>query len=230
MFELEGVGKAYPKGKLQVEALRDVSLTIGAGESVALVGPSGAGKSTLLNLLGLLDVPTQGRLNLLGQNPGEMSDRERSTFRGRTVGFVFQSFNLIPDMNAWQNVALPLRYSGVAKPERKKRALALLERVGMLERSNHYPSELSGGQEQRVAIARALVAKPKAVLADEPTGNLDSATQAGILALLDDLHAGGTTLVTVTHDPEVAARAGRQLRLVNGQLSPTLYSLTQTTK
>jgi putative ABC transport system ATP-binding protein len=218
MIELNGVSKHYLKGQTTVTALRELTLSIEAGEHVALVGPSGAGKSTLLYLLGLMDTPSSGELRLLGQNPAALSDRARSRLRGQLIGFVFQSFNLLPQLKAWQNVALPLKYQRISAKARKERALALLEQVGLLERAEHYPSELSGGQEQRVAIARALVTRPKLILADEPTGNLDSASGEQILALLQEAHTQGTTLIIVTHDPQVAARASRQLRLIDGQL------------
>lgn len=218
MIELKGVNKHYLKGQTTVTALRELTLSIEAGEHVALVGPSGAGKSTLLYLLGLMDTPSSGELRLLGQNPAALSDRARSRLRGQLIGFVFQSFNLLPQLKAWQNVALPLKYQRMSAKARKQRALALLEQVGLLERAEHYPGELSGGQEQRVAIARALVTRPKLILADEPTGNLDSVSGEQILALLQEAHAQGTTLVVVTHDPQVAARASRQLRLIDGRL------------
>lgn len=219
MVSLEGVSKQYHKGKATVSALHEVSLTIEAGESVALIGPSGAGKSTLLYLMGLMDTPTSGRLTLLGQDPLALGDQARSKLRARTIGFVFQSFNLLPQLKAWQNVALPLKYLRVSGKARRQRALAALEAVGLLERAEHYPSELSGGQEQRVAIARALVTHPKLILADEPTGNLDSVTGAQILELLHQAHTQGTTLVIVTHDPAVAARAQRVVQVVDGRLA-----------
>jgi putative ABC transport system ATP-binding protein len=219
MVSLEGVSKQYHKGKATVSALHEVSLTIDTGESVALIGPSGAGKSTLLYLMGLMDTPTSGRLTLLGQDPLALGDQARSKLRARTIGFVFQSFNLLPQLKAWQNVALPLKYLRVSGKARRQRALAALEQVGLLERAEHYPSELSGGQEQRVAIARALVTHPKLILADEPTGNLDSVTGAQILELLHQAHTQGTTLVIVTHDPAVAARAQRVVQVVDGRLA-----------
>lgn len=218
MIELRDVWKVYPKGRARVEALRGVSLVIGEGEKVALVGPSGAGKSTLLYLLGLMDLPSAGHFRLLGQDPRHLPDRARSQLRGRAVGFVFQSFNLIPQLRAWENVALPLRYAGVGRRERRRRALELLERVGLAARAYHYPGELSGGEEQRVAVARALANDPKLILADEPTGNLDSRAGARVLELLDEAHARGATLVTVTHSPEVAARARRVIRLADGRV------------
>ncbi len=218
ILELQDAWKRYSNGRTTTEALRGVTLSFGAGESVALTGPSGAGKSTLLYLLGLMDTPSSGRLRLLGKDPFALPDRERSRLRGRAIGFVFQSYNLLPQLKAWENVALPLKYSGAALRERKKRALEGLERVDLLSRADHYPSELSGGQEQRVAIARALIQKPELVLADEPTGNLDTGTGERVLALLTELHAQGATLITVTHSPQVASRAERTLHLVDGRI------------
>ncbi|MBS3966309.1 MAG: ABC transporter ATP-binding protein [Truepera sp.] len=219
MIELEEVWKIYPKGQTGVEALRGVSLRIDKGEHLALVGPSGVGKSTLLYLIGLMDLPSQGKLRLFGHDPQALGDRERSRLRGRTIGFVFQSFNLLPQLRAWENVALPLKYAGLGFVERKRRALELLERVELADRAEHYPSELSGGQEQRVAIARALVVKPQLILADEPTGNLDRGSGRVVLALLEAANREGTTLIVVTHDPEVAARAGRRVRLRDGRIA-----------
>jgi putative ABC transport system ATP-binding protein len=218
VLELHDVAKRYPKGQGMVDALQGVTLCIERGEHVALVGPSGAGKSTLLYLMGLMDVPTAGQLKLLGRETTRLTDAERSRLRGRTVGFVFQSFNLLPHLSAWRNVALPLRYAGVSRHERRARALEMLGRVGLGDRAEHMPSELSGGQEQRVAIARALVIRPQLLLADEPTGNLDSDTGARILDLLGAVHAQGATLVTVTHSAEVAQRAQRTVRLHNGRV------------
>ena len=208
VLELQDVWKRYSKGRTTTEALRGVTLSFGAGESVALTGPSGAGKSTLLYLLGLMDTPSSGAVRLLGKDPFALPDRERPRLRGRAIGFVFQSYNLLPQLKAWENVALPLKYSGAALRERKKRALEGLERVDLLARADHHPSELSGGQEQRVAIARALIQKPELVLADEPTGNLDTGTGERILALLAELHAQGTTLITVTHSPAGGVQGG----------------------
>jgi len=219
VIELEEVWKIYPKGQTGVEALRGVSLRIDKGEHLALVGPSGVGKSTLLYLIGLMDLPSQGKLRLFGHDPQALGDRERSRLRGRTIGFVFQSFNLLPQLRAWENVALPLKYAGLGFVERKRRALELLERVELADRAEHYPSELSGGQEQRVAIARALVVKPQLILADEPTGNLDRGSGRVVLALLEAANREGTTLIVVTHDPEVAARAGRRVRLRDGRIA-----------
>ncbi|GEM88577.1 ABC transporter ATP-binding protein [Oceanithermus desulfurans] len=218
MIELANVTKVYRKGRVEVPALRGVDLRIAEGEHVALMGPSGAGKSTLLYLMGLMEEPTTGRVTLFGEDVTNLSDTARSRLRGRTIGFVFQAFNLIPQLVAWQNVALPLRYQGVPRRQQKERALAMLERVGLADRSEHYPAELSGGEEQRVAIARALVIEPRLILADEPTGNLDTRTGRAVLGLLESAVADGPTLLIVTHDQEVAARAGRVVRVVDGQV------------
>ncbi|WP_456448239.1 ABC transporter ATP-binding protein [Oceanithermus sp.] len=219
MIELQDVTKTYRKGRVEVPALRGVDLCIEEGEHVALVGPSGAGKSTLLYLIGLMEEPTSGSVRLFGEETARLSDTERSRLRGRTIGFVFQAFNLVPQLKAWQNVALPLHYRRRPKREQRERALAMLERVGLADRSEHYPSELSGGEEQRVAIARALVIEPRLILADEPTGNLDQASGRVVLELLETAVDGGATLVIVTHDPEVAARAGRVVRVVDGRVA-----------
>jgi putative ABC transport system ATP-binding protein len=219
ILELTDVWKIYDKGQTQVHALKGITLTIQEGENIALVGPSGAGKTTLLYILGLMDLPTKGSFTLLGSNPLILSDNERSKLRGQKMGFVFQNFNLLPQLKAWENVALPLKYAGISLTKRKIQALQMLENVGLAERAEHYPSELSGGQEQRVAIARALVINPKLILADEPTGNLDSTTSQQILQLLETIHNQGTTLVTVTHSPNVAAWAKRVINIVDGQVS-----------
>jgi len=207
MVELVGVTKVYRKGRVEVPALRGVDLAIGEGEYVAVVGPSGAGKSTLLYLMGLMEAPSSGRVVLFGEDVSGLGDVARSRLRGRAIGFVFQAFNLIPNLKAWENVALPLYYAGVGRAERRERALAMLDRVGLADRAEHYPAELSGGEEQRVAIARALVIGPMLVLADEPTGNLDRRTGRSVLGLLEGVREAGATLVVVTHDPEIAARA-----------------------
>ncbi len=218
VIELAGVTKVYRKGRVEVPALRGADLRIAEGEHVALVGPSGAGKSTLLYLMGLMEEPTFGRVALFGEDVSNLGDADRSRLRGRTIGFVFQAFNLIPQLKAWQNVALPLRYQRVSKREQKERALAMLERVGLAERAEHYPAELSGGEEQRVAVARAMVIRPRLVLADEPTGNLDSQSGRAVLDLLEEARSDGATLVVVTHDPAVAARAERLVRVVDGRV------------
>jgi putative ABC transport system ATP-binding protein len=218
VIALRQVWKTYRQGERVVHALQDVSLTLAPGESVALIGPSGAGKSTLLSLLGLMDVPSQGEIVLAGKPTNILSDAARSNLRGHEIGFVFQSFNLIAELNAWQNVALPLKYLGVSRRERRERALDMLARVGLADRAEHRPAELSGGQEQRVAIARALIAEPSLVLADEPTGNLDSKTSEQILQLLLEVSQDQKTLVTVTHSSDVAALMQRQISILDGRL------------
>ncbi|MBI1758492.1 MAG: ABC transporter ATP-binding protein [Actinobacteria bacterium] len=205
-------------GGAEVAALRGVDLSVTVGESVAIMGPSGSGKSTLLHLLGLLDRPTSGSYHLGGVDTATLSDDRLARLRNRVIGFVFQSFNLIAGESALENVAAPLVYAGVRRRERLERARLALERVGLAERLGHDPSQLSGGQRQRVAIARALVTRPTLLLADEPTGNLDSAAGAAILEILDDLHASGLTTVTITHDPGIAAHAERVLHVADGRV------------
>ena len=218
VIELTQVSKTYRSGSLQVQALREVSLAIRPGEYVAISGPSGSGKSTLMYLLGCLDVPTSGEYWLAGHDVGGLSEEQLAEIRNRQVGFVFQQFNLLASQPAWRNVELPLTYAGVPRPERRARALAALARVGLADRVEHRPGELSGGQQQRVAVARALVSEPSLILADEPTGNLDSAATADMLALFDELHAAGRTIVVITHEVEVAERAARVIRLRDGRL------------
>ncbi len=217
VIRADDLTKVYGAGESRVEALRGVNFTIEAGEWIAIVGPSGSGKSTLLNLLGLLDLPTAGRYELAGRDVSALRGAELARARGQLIGFVFQSFNLLPRETARANVELPLVYAGVSGAERKRRALETLDRVGLADRVDHRPPQLSGGQKQRVAIARALVSRPAILLADEPTGNLDSVSGAGILDLFEELHAGGVTLIVVTHDPNVAARAGRTIEIRDGR-------------
>ena len=205
-------------GSEEVRALRGVDLTVMRGEYVAIMGPSGSGKSTLMNLLGCLDTPTEGSYRLAGQEVSGLSDTETAFIRNQRIGFVFQTFHLLPRYTALDNVALPLRYAGVTAAERHDRARRALERVDLADRLDHRPNQLSGGQRQRVAIARALVNDPDLLLADEPTGNLDSKVGAEILALFDELHASGRTVVMVTHEPEVAARAERLIKVVDGSI------------
>jgi len=216
--ELRGVRKAYykPDGSMMVEALRGIDVTIGKGEYVAVMGSSGSGKSTLMNVLGCLDRPTDGAYLLDGRNVGTMEDEELSTYRGRKIGFIFQAFNLISELTVVENVATPLFYQAVPKKERVARAEATLALVGLGDRFDHRPRELSGGQQQRVAIARALVTRPVVLMADEPTGNLDSATGGAILAVFDALHDEGLTIIMVTHDDAVARRCRRVVRLKDG--------------
>jgi putative ABC transport system ATP-binding protein len=219
IIELTGVRKTYRTGALEFEALRGVDIRIDEGEYVAVVGPSGSGKSTLMHLLGCLDVPTEGAYHLAGEDVSTMSEAQLAEVRNRRVGFVFQQFHLLASLSAWRNVELPLVYAGVARHERRDRAVAALTRVGLGDRLDNRPGELSGGQQQRVAIARALVSAPALILADEPTGNLDSTSAAEVLGLLDELHAGGRTIVLITHDHDVAARAGRHLVIRDGLIT-----------
>jgi putative ABC transport system ATP-binding protein len=219
IIELDQVSRIYDTGRVQVPALVDVCLDVARGEFLAIVGPSGSGKSTLMNILGCLDRPTAGRYVLDGQPVEELSDDGLAYVRSRSIGFVFQSYNLLPRTSALENVASPLMYQGVGRKERLKRAQAALERLGLGDRLGHVPSELSGGQQQRVGIARALVTEPALILADEPTGNLDSHSGAEVLALFQDLHSLGRTIVLITHDVDVATAADRQVHIRDGQLA-----------
>jgi putative ABC transport system ATP-binding protein len=218
VIEVDGVTKVYSTGTLKVEALRGVSFEIRAGEYVAVMGPSGSGKSTLMHILGCLDVPTSGSFWLAGEDVSTMSEEELAHVRNRRIGFVFQQFNLLASLAAWRNVELPLVYAGVDRSARRERALAALDRVGLGDRVDHRPGELSGGQQQRVAVARALVTDPDLILADEPTGNLDSASARDVLDLLEELHASGRTIVLITHDAGVAAESERTMRILDGQI------------
>jgi putative ABC transport system ATP-binding protein len=219
VIQLLGVGKTYRTGSMLVEALRDVTLSIGSGEYVAIMGPSGSGKSTLMHILGCLDVPSTGHYLLAGDDVGQLSENQLAEIRNRRVGFVFQQFNLLAGMSAWRNVELPLCYGGARRSERHARAVEQLDRVGLADRIEHRPGELSGGQQQRVAVARALVTDPALILADEPTGNLDSASTEDILNLLDALHGQGRTVVLITHEHDVADRAERVIQLRDGRIS-----------
>jgi putative ABC transport system ATP-binding protein len=220
VLKLENISKTYQKGSQTIAALQDIHISVENSEYIAITGSSGSGKSTLLNLLGLLDTPSSGRYRIYGHDASNLDDTAASRLRNQLIGFVFQSFHLIPERRAWQNVALPLEYlkPGLSLKDRKKRSFEALERVGLLERAEHFSSELSGGQEQRVAIARALVNQPKLILADEPTGNLDATTGLGILELLEGFVRDGATLLIVTHDLGVAARATRVIELRDGQI------------
>jgi putative ABC transport system ATP-binding protein len=218
IIAMRGIGKVYSSGAIRVEALSSVDLEVGRGELVAVVGPSGSGKSTLLNLLGCLDTPTAGDYFLGGEAVSGLDRDALADIRNRRVGFVFQSFNLLPQLTAQENVELPLLFGGVGRQARGRRAVELLERLGLGDRGHHRPGELSGGQMQRVAIARALAMDPDLILADEPTGNLDSSSGADVLGVLFELWQQGRTVVVVTHDQALAARAARRLELRDGRV------------
>lgn len=219
IIALRGVTRVYEMGHVQVPALAGVDLDIRPGEFVAIIGPSGSGKSTMMNILGCLDRPTSGTYTLAGHDVGSLDDDGLAALRSRAIGFVFQSYNLLPRTSAIDNVATPLLYQGVPKSERARRSQAALERLGLADRAAHEPSELSGGQQQRVAVARAIVTEPTLILADEPTGNLDSHTGAEVLALFRELHASGRTIVLITHDSEVAEAADRQIHIRDGLIA-----------
>lgn len=216
VISVKELSKIYIMGTTEVRALQSVSLNIGKNEYVAMMGPSGSGKSTLMNLLGCLDTPTSGEYNLSGINVSTMSDDELAEVRNKEIGFVFQTFNLLPRLSALENVALPLVYAGMSKAARNARAEEVLSAVGLQDRMHHKPNELSGGQRQRVAIARALVNKPSIILADEPTGNLDSKTSLEIMGILEGIHKAGNTIILVTHEPDIALHAHRIVRLRDG--------------
>ena len=217
MIQLDQVSKTYRTDRIETKALDRVSLAIDRGEFVAVMGPSGCGKTTLLNLIGLLDVPSQGQVALEGQPVTTRRDRELSRLRNDKVGFIFQSFHLIPDLTVLDNVQIPLLYRRMSGSERRRQALAALDRVGLSSRVHHFPTQLSGGQQQRVAVARALVGRPRVLLADEPTGNLDSQMGEEVLGLLEQANREGTTVVMVTHDQRMAERAHRIVRLFDGR-------------
>ncbi|KQY24165.1 ABC transporter [Cellulomonas sp. Root485] len=216
VIDLVGVTKTYTSGSLEFEALRGVDLRIEPGEYVAVMGPSGSGKSTLMNILGCLDTLTRGSYHLAGEDVGELDEIDLADIRNRRIGFVFQQFHLLPSLSAWRNVELPLVYGRVPTAVRRDRAVAALDRVGLADRLDNRPGELSGGQQQRVAVARALVGEPALLLADEPTGNLDSTSTQDVLALFDELHTQGRTIVLITHEADVAARADRIVRVHDG--------------
>ena len=219
LIEISNLGKVYGKGQIAVQALRDVSLTINKNEFVSIMGPSGSGKSTLMNILGCLDRPTAGTYHLDNFLVSNMDDTELAKIRNQKIGFVFQSFNLLPKISALHNVELPMLYSGIHHKERKERAVEALNKVGLGDRMSHKPNEMSGGQKQRVAIARALVNQPAIILADEPTGNLDSISSEEIMAIFQELNVEGATVIIVTHEPDIAKHTNRVLRFDDGRLS-----------
>jgi len=216
VIELRNITRDFPLGQEIIKVLKGIDLDIERGEYVAFMGPSGSGKSTLMNLLGCLDTPTSGNYILNGKDVSQMSDDDLAEIRNKEIGFVFQTFNLLPRTTALENVALPMVYAGATKAERKVRAEEVLANVGLADRMDHKPNQLSGGQRQRVAVGRALVNKPSIILADEPTGNLDSKTSVEIMHLFDDIHAAGNTVILVTHEEDIAAHAHRVIRLRDG--------------
>ncbi len=228
IINLQQIVKNYYVGTVVVRALRSVSLDISKNEYVAIMGPSGSGKSTLMNLIGCLDTPTSGEYILNGKAVSQMEDNQLAEIRNMEIGFVFQTFNLLPRYTAHENVMLPLIYAGVSKHDRTKRAEEVLASVGLADRITHKPNELSGGQRQRVAVARALINNPSIILADEPTGNLDSKTSIDIMNLLDDIHSRGNTIIVVTHEEDIARRAKRIIRLMDGEVeSDTFNKVTE---
>lgn len=218
LLALDGVTKVFLTDEVETHALSGIHMEIKNGEYVSIAGPSGCGKTTLLSILGLLDTPSDGKYRLNGKQVADLSFSERARIRNREIGFIFQAFNLIGDLNVYENVELPLTYRGMAAKERKERVQEALERVGMSHRMKHYPSQLSGGQQQRVAVARAVVGKPSILLADEPTGNLDSRNSEAVMELLDELHKEGATICMVTHDPRFARYAQRSIHLFDGRV------------
>jgi len=230
LVKLEDLWKVYTVGPESVPALRDINLTIEDGEYIAIMGHSGSGKSTMLNVLGGLDKPTKGRYLLYGQDISQLDDNELSTVRNERIGFVFQSFNLIPWLSVLENIEVPLFYQGIPRSQRRPRSIELAELVGLGDRTKHRPQQLSGGQQQRVAIARALANNAKILLADEPTGNLDSHTTGEILELLDDLHSKGKTIIMVTHEHDVSARAQRVIYLKDGKVEYDVPNNPEKTK
>lgn len=218
LIDVDQVHKVYSTGLCQVHALDDISLQVHRGEFVAIIGNSGSGKSTLMNLLGCLDMPDMGKYYLSGKEVSRLSDDQLSVIRNQEIGFVFQGFNLIPGLNAAENVELPLMYRGLSRERRKLMALEALDKVGLSGRLHHHPCEMSGGQQQRVAIARALAAKPPLILADEPTGNLDSRSGEDVMAILSELWISGKTIILITHDENIALQAGRVVRIHDGKI------------
>jgi len=223
MLVMKNLSKIYRTQMIETHALRGFDIEVRAGEFVAVTGPSGSGKTTFLNIAGLLEEFSGGEYLLDGVNVHGMNDDQRSRLRNEKIGFIFQGFNLIPDLNVFDNVDVPLRYRGFAAAERRQRIERALAQVGLASRQSHYPAELSGGQQQRVAIARALAGSPRILLADEPTGNLDSQMARSVLELLEEINATGTTIVMVTHDPELAARAQRNVHIVDGQVTDVMH-------
>jgi len=218
MIKVTNLSKAFRTEEIETIALNGVSFEIKEGEFVAIMGPSGCGKSTLMNILGLLDSPTDGSYELLGTEVSGLKEKERTNFRKGQIGFVFQSFNLIDELNVYDNIELPLKYLNISTAERKQRVTEIMKRMGISHRAKHYPQQLSGGQQQRVAIARAVVSNPKLILADEPTGNLDSKNGKDVMTMLTELNADGTTVIMVTHSPKDAAVAQRTINLFDGQI------------
>jgi putative ABC transport system ATP-binding protein len=219
MLQLTQIQKIYRTERIETHALRELDLSVKEGEFVAVTGPSGSGKTTFLNIVGLLETFEQGTYMLDGNDVSRLNDDDRSAFRNQKIGFIFQSFNLIPDLNLFENIDVPLRYRGLSAGDRKERIENALETVGLASRLRHIPAQLSGGQQQRVAIARALAGDPKVLLADEPTGNLDTTMAHQVMELLEQIHATGTTIVMVTHDPDLAMRAERNIHLIDGRVS-----------
>ncbi len=224
LLELKGIAKKYTIGTENVNALRSIDLSIFKGEYVALMGPSGSGKSTLMNIIGCLDTPSAGTYYLNGNEVSTMSDNDLAEIRNKEIGFIFQTFNLVPRSNALDNVALPLVYAGISKADRNERATKALTDVGLQDRMTHKPNELSGGQRQRVAVARALVNNPSIILADEPTGNLDSKTSEEIMNLFEDIHKNGNTIIVVTHEEDIARHAHRIVRIKDGMIESDMQN------
>nr|WP_136250287.1 ABC transporter ATP-binding protein [Ningiella ruwaisensis] len=224
MLSMKNINKVYQTEKVQTHALRDFDLEVSEGEFIAVTGPSGSGKTTFLNIAGMLESYSSGDYLLDDINVGKLSDNAKADLRNQKIGFIFQGFNLIPDLNLYENVEVPLRYRGIKSAQRKQRIMDCLEQVGLASRAKHLPQQLSGGQQQRVAIARALAGKPRFLLADEPTGNLDSLMARQVMDLLEQINRDGATIIMVTHDPELARRAPRNIQVVDGQLADfTLY-------
>ncbi|ESP90752.1 MULTISPECIES: ABC transporter ATP-binding protein [Pseudoalteromonas] len=231
MLQMQDIGKLYQTEMVQTQALREFNLTVNEGEFIAVTGPSGSGKTTFLNIAGLLEPFSSGQYMLDGVDVGKLNDNQRSDLRNQKIGFIFQGFNLIPDLNLFENIEVPLRYRGIKTAQRKRRIEQCLEQVGLAGRARHLPQQLSGGQQQRVAIARALAGEPRFLLADEPTGNLDSLMAKQVMTLLEELNRAGTTIVMVTHDQELARRTPRNIQIVDGQVADfTLYQGVQGTR